>query len=56
MQNNHYWGSQNPHLTHKVLLHPVKDGARWIVVPAFNETIHYKSYLRVEGQHFQHLL
>jgi hypothetical protein len=24
MQNNRYWSSQNPHLTHEVLLHPVK--------------------------------
>jgi hypothetical protein len=26
MQNNHYWISQNPHLTHKVPFHAVKDG------------------------------
>ncbi|PNF28908.1 hypothetical protein B7P43_G01802, partial [Cryptotermes secundus] len=24
--NNHYWSSQNPHLTQKVLLHPAKVG------------------------------
>jgi hypothetical protein len=41
MQNNHYWSSQNPHLTHKVLLDPVivcvwfAVSARWIVVPVF---------------------
>jgi hypothetical protein len=32
-QNNHYWSSQNPHLTHEVLLHPVKVGV-WYVVSA----------------------
>jgi hypothetical protein len=26
MQNNRYWSSPNPHLTHEVLLHPVKVG------------------------------
>jgi hypothetical protein len=45
-----YWSLQNPHLTHKVLLYPVKIGGR-IVVPAFfNETIN------CERQHFQRLL
>jgi hypothetical protein len=40
-QNNRYWSSQNPHLTHEVPLHPVKVGAwcavsaRMIVVPVF---------------------
>jgi hypothetical protein len=40
-QNNRYWSSQNPHLTHKVSLHPMKVGvlcavsARRIVVPVF---------------------
>jgi hypothetical protein len=40
-QNNRYWSSQNPHLTHEVPLHPVKVGvwcavsARRIVVPVF---------------------
>jgi hypothetical protein len=24
MQNNHYWSLENPHLTHKVMLPPVK--------------------------------
>jgi hypothetical protein len=45
-RNNHYWSSQNPHLTHEIQLHPVKVGAscavsaRRIVVPVFfNETI-----------------
>jgi hypothetical protein len=44
-QNNCYWSSQNPHLTHEVTLHPVKVGvwcaisARKIVGPMFfNET------------------
>jgi hypothetical protein len=53
-QNNSYWSSQNPHLTHKVLLHPVKVGvwcavgARRIVVPVFfNETINFKRYVQV---------
>jgi hypothetical protein len=26
MQNNHYWSSQNPHLTQEAPLHPVKLG------------------------------
>jgi hypothetical protein len=62
-QNNRYWSSQNPHLTHEVPLHPVKVGvwcalsARRVVVPvSFNETINCERYLRVEGRHFQHLL
>jgi hypothetical protein len=45
-QNKRYWNSQNPHLTHEVLLHPAKVGvccaasARRIAVPVFfNETI-----------------
>jgi hypothetical protein len=62
-QNNRYWSSQNPHLTHEILLHPVKVGV-WCAVSAkrivvsvfFNETINCETYLRVEGQHFQHLL
>jgi hypothetical protein len=32
-QNNCCWSSQNPHLTHKVLLHPVKVGV-WCAVGA----------------------
>jgi hypothetical protein len=32
-QNNHYWSSQNPHLTHKVLLQPMKVGV-WCAVSA----------------------
>jgi hypothetical protein len=62
MQNNYYWNSQNPYLTHEVKLHPVKVcvwcavSARRIVVPVFyNETINCKRYLHV-GQHFQHFL
>jgi hypothetical protein len=50
-QNNHYWISQNPHLTHEVLPHPVKVGV-WctvnarILVPAFfNETIAKDIYM-----------
>jgi hypothetical protein len=46
MQNNCYWSSQNPHLTHEVQLHPAKVGvwctvsARRTVEPVFyNETI-----------------
>jgi hypothetical protein len=53
-QNNHYWSSQNPHLTHEVLLHPVKVsvwcavGARRIVGPVFlNKTINCKRYVQV---------
>jgi hypothetical protein len=23
-QNNHYWSTQTPHLTHEILLHPMK--------------------------------
>jgi hypothetical protein len=41
MKNNHYWSSQNPRVTHEVLLHSVKVGvwcalsARRIVRPVF---------------------
>jgi hypothetical protein len=52
IQNNHYWSSENPHLTHEVLLHPVKVGiccaarSRRIVGPVFfNKTINYKKYV-----------
>jgi hypothetical protein len=58
-QNNRYWSSQNPHLTHEVQPHLVKVGV-WcavsprIAVPVFfNETINCERYLRAEGQHFQ---
>jgi hypothetical protein len=62
-QNNRYWSSQNPHLTHKVLLYPVKVGvwcavsARRIVGPGlFNETINYERYVQVIlGQSFPEL-
>jgi hypothetical protein len=44
-QNNRYWSQQNPHLTHEVLLQPVKVGV-WCGVRArivgpvfFNEII-----------------
>jgi hypothetical protein len=30
-QNNRYWNSQNPHLTHEVLLQPVKVGV-WCAI------------------------
>jgi hypothetical protein len=50
MQNNCYWSSQNPYVTHKVLLYPVKVGV-WCTVSAriigpvfFNETINCKRY------------
>jgi hypothetical protein len=59
MQNNHHWSSQNPYLTHKVPLHPVKVGvrcavsARRIVATVFfKETINCERYLHVERQHF----
>jgi hypothetical protein len=62
-QNNRYWSSQNPYLTHEVPPHSVKVGvwcviiARRIVVPViFSEIINCEWYLRVEGQHFQYLL
>jgi hypothetical protein len=52
MQNNHYWSSQNPHLTHEILLYQVKVGvwcavsARRIVGPVFlNERIHSRAFL-----------
>jgi hypothetical protein len=62
-QNNRYGSSQNIHLTHEVLLHPVKVGV-WCAIIArravgsvcFNETINCGRYPRVEGQYFQHLL
>jgi hypothetical protein len=52
--NNRYWSSQDPHLTHEVLLHPVKAGV-WcaaststIVGPVFfNETINRERYVQV---------
>jgi hypothetical protein len=58
-QNNCYWSSQNPHLTHEVPLHPVKVAvsARRIVIPvSFNETINCERYLLVKRWNFQHLL
>jgi hypothetical protein len=52
-QNNHYWSSQIPHLTHEVLLHPLKVGvwravsARRIAGPVFfNETINCGRYVQ----------
>jgi hypothetical protein len=50
-KKNRYWSSENPHITHEVLLHPVKIGvrcgvsARRIVGPEFfNETIRKDIY------------
>jgi hypothetical protein len=45
-ENNHYWSSQNPHLSHKARLYPVKVGV-WCALSArkivghvfFKETI-----------------
>jgi hypothetical protein len=58
-QINRYWSSQNPHLTHGVLLHPKKVGgwcavsARRIAGPAFfNETINCKIYAQVSHGQF----
>jgi hypothetical protein len=31
MQNNCYWNSKNPHLTHKTLLYPLKVRVQWTV-------------------------
>jgi hypothetical protein len=62
-QNNSQWGSQNPHLTHKVPLHPVEVGvirassARRTVGPVIStETINYERYVQVVlGQFFPEL-
>jgi hypothetical protein len=58
-QNNGYWSSQNPHLTHEVLLYQVKVGVVWCGVnpkrsggPIFL----MKQCLGAEGQHIQHHL
>jgi hypothetical protein len=58
-QNNRYWSSQNPHLTHEVLLHLVQVGvwcavsARRVVGPVFsNETINCKKYVWVILEQF----
>jgi hypothetical protein len=62
-QNNHYWSSQNPHLTHEVPLHPVKVGV-WCAVSArrvlgslfCNETVNCKKYVWIIlGQFFPEL-
>jgi hypothetical protein len=59
IQNNRYLGSQNPHLTHEVLLHPVKVGvwcaasARRIAGPVFfSETINCKRCVQVIFRQF----
>jgi hypothetical protein len=62
-QSNRYWSSQNPHLTHEVLLHPLKVdvwcavSARRIVVPVlFNEIINCERYVQIFlGQIFPEL-
>jgi hypothetical protein len=52
-QNNRCWSSQNSHLTHEILLHPVKVGVGYalnarIVGPVlFNETINCERYVQV---------
>jgi hypothetical protein len=58
-QNNCYWSSQYPHLTHEVLLHSVKIGflcavsARRIVGPMFfNETVSCERYVRIVLRQF----
>jgi hypothetical protein len=58
-QKNNYWSSQNPHLTHKVPLHPAKVGvwcilsARKIVGPVFfNETINCERYVQATLRQF----
>jgi hypothetical protein len=52
-KNNRYWSSENPHLTHKVWLHPVKVGvwhavrARRIAGPLFfNGTMNCERYVQ----------
>jgi hypothetical protein len=61
-QNNRYWSSQNPHLTHEAPLHSVKVGvwcvsARRIVGPVFfKETFNCEMYVQVIlRQFFPHL-
>jgi hypothetical protein len=58
MQNNCYWSSPKPHVTHKVLLHPVKVGV-WFAVSAeivgpvfFNKTINCERYVQVILEQF----
>jgi hypothetical protein len=58
-ENNRYWNSQNPHLSHEDPLHPVKVGvwgavsARRIVEPVFfNKTINCERYVQVILGHF----
>jgi hypothetical protein len=53
-RNNRWLSSQNPHLAHEVLLHPMKFGvwcavsARRIVGPVFfNEKINFERYVQV---------
>jgi hypothetical protein len=58
-QNNSYWSSQNPHLIHEVLLHPVKVGV-WCAVSArriagpvvFKKTINCGRYVQVTVKQF----
>jgi hypothetical protein len=46
-QNNRYWSSQNPHLTHEVLLHPVKIGVWCAVNARIVEPVNSERYVRV---------
>jgi hypothetical protein len=63
MQNNYYWSSQNPYLTHHVLLRPLKvcvlcaTSARRTVGPVFfNKTVNCERYVQVIlGQFFPEL-
>jgi hypothetical protein len=60
MQNNHYWSSQNPHLTHEVPLHLVKVGV-WCAVNArlldlcflMKQLIVKDMYMSFSGNSFQ---
>jgi hypothetical protein len=62
-QNNRYWTSQYPQLTHEVPLHPVKVGilcavgsSRVVAPVLFNGTINYEKYVQVIlGQSFPEL-
>jgi hypothetical protein len=63
MQSNCYWSSQRPHLTHEVLLHPVKVGVgsvisarRSVGYVLFNRTVNWERYVQVIlGQFFPEL-
>jgi hypothetical protein len=60
MQNNHYWSSKNPHLTHEVLLHPVKvvvccaESARFVQPVLLTKQLMVKDIHRsFSGNYFQ---